>query len=508
MGLARLLTTFQAGIGPAVVAVFLTATTAAFAEPAGGFSIVVLNDIDQMTSDGPRGGLDRVAAVVAAERAARDNVLVIHAGDALSPSIMSSIDRGAHMVDLLNRIGVDIFVPGNHEFDFGEDVFLERMAALATTKLAANLRDAEAQPLEGFQDHVILDISGVKVGILGVIGDRAPIVSTTGDLTFSPTIQSAFDEARFLRSEGAEFVVAVVHDNISRDLLLARSGAFDIVVSGDDHVLTVTYDGRSALVESREQGELIAIVDVSFDIGERNGTRRVSWEPSFRIVDTASVQPDAVISGPVQTYLAGLDDALDDPICTLEAELDSRRATMRSQEAAFGNIVADALRKAAGADVAIINGGSIRGDRVYPAGTPLTRRNLMTELPFANSLVLIEITGTDIVRALENGFSLAETGAGRFPQVAGMEIEVDLARRSGARVAAVTIAGEPLEPGRLYRLATNDFLARGGDGYAALRNAETIIDARDGDLIVNVVTDYLKASPRFAPRVDGRIKAL
>lgn len=508
MGFLRRLKIFQAGIGWGLAAALVGATVPALAEPAGGFSLVVLNDIDQMTRDSGRGGLDRVAAVVAQERASKENVLVIHAGDALSPSIMSSIDRGAHMIDLLNRIRLDIFVPGNHEFDFGPAVFLERMAALEATKLAANLRDADGQPIAGFQDHVIREISGVKVGLLGVIGDRAPIVSTTGDLAFSPTIQSAFEEARFLRSEGAEFVVAVVHDNISRDLLLARSGAFDVVVSGDDHVLTVTYDGRSALVESREQGESIAIVDVSFDVSERNGSRSVAWEPSFRIVDTASVTPDTAVSERVQTYLASLDAELDEPICTLEAELDSRRATVRTRETAFGNLVADALLEATGADVAITNGGSIRGDRVYPAGTPLTRRNLMTELPFANTLVLIEITGTDLVRALENGFSLVDSGSGRFPQVAGMEIDVDLARPSGSRVAAVTIAGKPLEPGRLYRLATNDFLARGGDGYSALRNAEIIINARDGDLIVNIVTDALKAMPRVAPGEDGRIKML
>lgn len=508
MGTSSLLAILRTGMGWGLAGILLAAAPPAVAEPAGGLSLVVVNDIDQMTSETSRGGLDRVAAVIAGERASKENVLVVHAGDALSPSIMSSIDRGAHMVDLLNRIGLDIFVPGNHEFDFGKEVFLERMAALDATKLAANLRDAEGAPIGGFEDHVIREISGVKVGILGVIGDRARIVSTTGDLVLSPTIQTAFEEARFLRSEGAEFIVAVVHDNISRDLLLARSGAFDVVVSGDDHVLTVTYDGRSALVESREQGELIAIVDVTFDVGERNGSRTVSWEPSFRIVDTASVSPDPAISEQVQTYLASLDAALDEPICTLQAELDSRRVTVRTRESAFGNIVADALLAATDADVAITNGGSIRGDRVYPSGTPFTRRNLMTELPFANTVVLVEITGTDLVRALENGFSLVDSGSGRFPQIAGMDIEVDLARASGSRVASVTIAGEPLEPGRLYRLATNDFLARGGDGYSALRSSEIIIDARDGDLLVNVVADYLKGRPRFAPATNGRIKLL
>jgi len=314
------------------------------------------------------------------------------------------------------------------------------------------------------------------------------------------------DLARLLRNEGADFIVAVVHDNISRDLLLARSGAFDVVVSGDDHVLTVTYDGRSALLESREQGEFLVVMDVDFSVEESNGRRDVDWHPAFRIVETATVAPDPDLFASVSAYQASLDEGLDDPICTIAAELDTRRASVRMQEAAFGNLIADAMREATGADIAITNGGSIRGDRVYPAGTPMTLRNLLTELPFANRTVLVEITGTDIVRALENGFSLSDTGAGRFPQVSGMIVEADRSRPAGSRIAAVTIAGEPIDPGRRYRLATNDFLARGGDGYSALRNADTIIDAKDGVLVVNVVAAHLGRAASFTPKTDGRIR--
>ena len=116
---------------------------------------------------------------------------------------------------------------------------------------------------------------------------------------------------------------------------------------------------------------------------------------------------------------------------------------------------------------------------------------------------------SDIENMEHCGPAAPDTGTHNIVRVdLASHIEVDLGRRPGARVAAVTIAGQPLEPGRLYRLATNDFLARGGDGYSPLRNAETIIDARDGDLIVNLVANYLKGTPRIAPRADGRIKAL
>ncbi|MDQ0315527.1 bifunctional metallophosphatase/5'-nucleotidase [Amorphus orientalis] len=476
------------------------------AEPVGSFSVIAINDTDQMTADDGRGGLDRIAAAVAAERARGGRVLVVHAGDALSPSIMSSFDTGAHMVDLLNTIGVDVFVPGNHEFDFGKDVFLERMQALQATKLAANLRAADGSTLDGFQDHIVTEIAGVRVGIVGILGDRTSVVSSPGDLIIGPTLASAFEQARVLRNEGAEFVIAVVHDNVSRDLLLARSGVFDLIVSGDDHVLTVTYDGRTALVESREQGEYLGIVDVTLDVAGEADARRLTWSPSFRVIDTSTLAPAPSLAAKVSEYSATLDAALDEPIATTATELDTRAATVRAGEAPFANVVADALRSVTEADVAITNGGGIRGDRVYPAGHQLTRRDILTELPFGNQAVLLTITGTDIVRALENGFSLVETGAGRFPHVSGMTVTVDFSRPPGSRVEAVEIAGKMLDPGQTYRLATNDYMARGGDGYTALRNATPIIDANDGVLLATAVIDHIRSQPAFEPALDGRIR--
>jgi 2',3'-cyclic-nucleotide 2'-phosphodiesterase (5'-nucleotidase family) len=135
------------------------------------------------------------------------------------------------------------------------------------------------------------------------------------------------------------------------------------------------------------------------------------------------------------------------------------------------------MRAGVGADIAITNGGGIRGDRTYDAGTVLTRKDVLTELPFGNVTVLLELSGADVKAALENGVSQVEKGAGRFPQVSGMSFSYDPAASAGARIDAVKIGGKPLDPAAVYRVATNDYMAGGGDGYAVLKKGKALIDA-------------------------------
>lgn len=477
---------------------------AAFAEDDVDLSIVALSDIDQIVVDAPRGGLDRVGAAIRAERAAGHPVLVLHAGDALSPSVLSSFDEGAHMVDVLNRIGIDVFVPGNHEFDFGPDVFRERMAALDATRLSANVRGPNGEPLPGFAPSEMVEVDGVRVGIVGVTTDRTPVSSSPGDLVFLPAAETAREVAAELRADGADFVIGVVHLPRFLDVDLARSGAFDLLVSGDDHALAVAWDGRTVLLESREQGAHVAVADIDFTI-EEGETRRVSWSPSFRVIDTAGLEPDPALAQAIAAHRETLDAALGEEIAVAAVSLDTRRATVRTEEAAFGNLVADAMLEAMGADFAIQNGGGIRADRVYLPDTALTRRDVFAELPFGNTVVLVEITGADIVAALENGFSQLEGTPGRFPQIAGGRVVVDPARPVGQRLVSLAIDGEPVDPEATYRVATNDFLLRGGDGYESLGRGEVIVPATDGPLLANAVVEHLSRLGAIDATAEGRI---
>ena len=468
-------------------------------------TLLLTNDIYKLEGSGPRGGFARLAGVVKAERGRGGHVVYVHAGDTISPSLMAGFDQGEHVIDLLNMAPPDIFVPGNHEYDFGPDVFRKRMAALNSTKLAANLRDASGKPLDGFGDTTMLQLGEVKLGIVGLTADDSPVKSSPGDLKFTATVDTAIAKAKELKDAGADMVVAVVHASRSQDRELFDSGAFDVILTGDDHDLALFFDGKTAMAESKEEAEYVTAIDVSVTIEEKDGRRRVSWWPNFRIIDTATVSPDAATADKTKAYEAALSSELDVSIGATKTALDSRKATVRSSETPIGNLIADAMRAAVGADIAITNGGGIRGNKEYAAGTELTRRDILTELPFGNRTLLLDISGADILAGLENGVSKVEDSAGRFPHVSGITVEADLTKPAGSRIVSVKVADAPLDPASRYKLATNDYMAGGGDGYSAFRNGKQLLGVRDAKLMANDVMAYIKQAGSVAPKIEGRV---
>ncbi len=469
-------------------------------------TFLLVSDVDQMAEVDGRGGYPRIVAAIEAERAARQNVVFVHAGDAISPSLLSGFDQGAHIVSLMNMARPDIFVPGNHEYDFGPDIFLRRMAEAEFPLLAANLRDAAGAPLPGFQDTAMLELGGVKVGVVGLTADDAYVKSSPGDLKIAPTVETGVAQAAALRAAGANLVVAVTHSDRATDRRLFDSRAFDLILSGDDHDLMIRFDGRTAIMESLAQGIVVGVVDATIETAEADGKVTTEWWPDFRVIDTADVEPHPAVAERVAAYQAEFAKELDTVVGTTATELDSRRAVVRAQESAIGNLFADAMRMTVGADVALMNGGGIRGDKIYPAGSEITRKDVLAELPFGNRLVKLEVTGEVLSQVLEHGFSLHEEGAGRFPQVSGAIVEADVATPAGSRVKSVTINGEPLDPARTYTLAVNDFNAAGGDGYAMLTEAPRILTERDGPLLAAAVMAHLRKLGEIAPVVEGRIR--
>ncbi len=378
-------------------------------------TFILVNDIylmaDQMMPDGKRGGFARLAAVVKAERAKGASVIFAHAGDTLSPSLMSGLDRGARILTLTNLLAPDIFAPGNHEFDFGKATFLQRMAEAKFPLYAANLRGADGQPLPNFKDRSITTVDGVRIGLTGATYDETPRTSSPEDLTFLPTVATTKEAAETLRREGADFVVAVVHASREQDYAIFESRAVDLVLSGHDHDLFIEFDGRNAMVESSYDAHYVTAIDVVITVKEENGRRSVTWWPQFRIIDTATVTPDPEVAAVVAEYEGELSKELDAALGTTAVALDSRTATVRTREAAIGNLVADAMRASTHADAAVTNGGGIRGGKVYPPGATLTARDVLTELPFDNRVVAIDISGADLRRSLEKSATRRSTSA-------------------------------------------------------------------------------------------------
>ncbi len=278
-----------------------------------------------------------------------------------------------------------------------------------------------------------------------------------------------------------------------------------MLLTGHDHDLRVVYDNRTVMVESGEEGEYVTAIDIYATIGEREGRRAVTWLPRFRVIDSGTVTPDPEALAIVKRYETELSRELDVELGTTAVDLDSRSASVRSQETAIGNLIADAIRASTGADAAITNGGGIRGNKQYPAGAKITRRDILTELPFGNATALVEITGKDVKDALENGVSQIDNRAGRFPQVSGLTFTIDQKAPVGSRILDLKLGGQPIDPAKTYRIATNDFMMTGGDGYSALGRGKILIGKTDGKLMASVVMAHVRQAGAVQAKVDGRI---
>ncbi|HEV7283803.1 MAG TPA: metallophosphoesterase, partial [Kaistia sp.] len=199
-------------------------------------TFVQTNDIDRMEELDGRGGFAKLAAVVGAERA-KGPTLFVHSGDTISPSLLSGIDKGVHIIDILNQMKVDVMTPGNHEFDFGPDVFHARIGEATFPVVTSNIREKDGSQPKNTVDEKIVEIEGIKIGFYGLTTEDTPVVATSGDTVFNSSIETGKAKGKALREAGADFVVAVVHTPLSVDIALVRNHAADLVLSGHDEHL-------------------------------------------------------------------------------------------------------------------------------------------------------------------------------------------------------------------------------------------------------------------------------
>jgi 2',3'-cyclic-nucleotide 2'-phosphodiesterase (5'-nucleotidase family) len=480
----------------------------AAAEPVK-LSLLHINDIDRIEDSKGRGGLARLMTLVNRERAAAEHAIFTHGGDTISPSLLAGFDKGAHIIDLLNEAELDIMVLGNHEFDFGPAVTRQRISEARFPILGANAVDTTGTLIEGTLATWTKEVGPYTVGFIGLTTPETPEISTTDGVTFNPLVQTARELSDNLRRNGADLIVALAHTGIREDLqLVNEDSGIDVLLSGHDHLQITYYNGQRAFVEAGSQGETLMVVELTMDTVDDRGEQEFVWSPQFRILSTQDVEPDAVMAAKVQTYLDQLSKELDVALGKSVTPLDSQRAAIRTSETAIGNLIADAIREGVDADVAITNGGGIRGDKTYEAGVMLTRRDIQSELPFGNRTVKLQMTGAQLLDALEHGVSAVEEGAGRFPHVSGITMTWSRSASPGERVKSVSVNGKPLDPMATYTVATNDFIAGGGDGYAVLTETKSLIDGDAAQYMASMVMDFVAAAGEVAPKIEGRVKAV
>jgi 2',3'-cyclic-nucleotide 2'-phosphodiesterase (5'-nucleotidase family) len=468
-----------------------------------------VNDVYEISPKRGQGGIAELMTLLRQERAAADHSFTTLGGDLISPSVMSGLTKGTQMVELMNAIGLDVAVPGNHEFDFGPEIAAKRIGESKFTWLGTNVLGKDGKPAVGMTGVRTVKAGDFTVGFFGLLDTETAVLSAPGpDISFAPVNETAAAAVKQLQEMGADVIVALTHLYTAEDIALVRGvKGIHAILGGHEHHPVVWLEGTVPILKAGYDARHLGVLELTVEWVESRGKKKLQVIPAWRLISTAGVAPDPEIKVLVDKHNAKLDKDLDVPVGKVAVLLDSQRASVRTGETNFGNLIADAMRAGVGADIAITNGGGIRGDRTYDAGTVLTRKDVLTELPFGNVTVLLELSGADIQAALENGVSQVEKKAGRFPQVSGLSFSYKPSADVGARIDAVKIGGKALNPAALYTVATNDYMANGGDGYAAFKKGKVLIDASAGTYMATMVMDYIAANAPVSPKVEGRITA-
>ncbi len=457
------------------------------------------------------GGIAYLAAEVNRLRVGQPTLLLA-AGDMIQGNQWANFFQGASALRVMNAMGFDALVVGNHEFDFGVEVLKQRIGEAAFSVLGANV-----EGLPEIRPYVLKEVEGLKVLIIGVVTVDTPVMThprNVAGLTFhSP--ESTIQRILTTYAPQADVVIVLSHLGLPADRKLAQQvKGIHLIVGGHTHTRIeqpMKVNG-TWIVQAWEHGKVLGCLDlvIAEDGIRLSGGRLIDIKPDK--------EPAKEISALVEEYNLRVKAELEEVIGEALVDLEGQGA--RRQETNLGDLLTDILRTETGSDLAILNGGGIRTD--IPKG-PILVKTVLDVLPFNNFPVVLRLSGKEIKEVLEQGVSDLEGHGGKFLQVSGLRLVYRESAPPGNRVQEIRINGQPLDPDRVYLLATNDFLAAGGDGFSVLKKAfpeqasspdwkpesgsgKVVLYDR-GRTVQDLVIASIKKQKKVTAATDGRIRS-
>lgn len=470
-----------------VLTLVLSAVLAVSAQDAPTITLTILgtNDIHSHYAETPdkvdegqiaTTGRIGYAKISAYKKSVAENgpVLLFDAGDTTHGQVFATLMEGESIIMLMNEVGYDAMAPGNHDFNYGYEKLrdLEYMADFPI--LAANVFFSDSG-ISFLPEYTILAIDGIKVGVFGIATPETLYKSSpanTVGLDFQDPYESASWMADFLDPH-VDVIVCLAHMGIDKGSKFVSTGIaeatdkIDLIIDGHSHTRLdePIVIGNTMIVQAGEHGRFIDQVEIELKpAAERTGKMEIIGK-SAKLVsfeDLLEMEPDPNVLETIESIDALISEVSETVVGTTNVDLDGERETNRTSETNLGNLITDAMIAATGADVAITNGGGIRAS--IPAGD-ITLGEVITTFPFGNYVVTLETPGQDIIDALEHGLSVYPEPNGGFPQISGMTVKFDPAKEPGSRIVELLIGGEAVDPEKSYVLATNNFMAIGGDKY-------------------------------------------
>lgn len=409
-----------------------------------------------LSSEKLMGGASYLASVIK-KLCSEKPTLLLSAGDMIQGDNWANLTEGKSVIELMNAMGFDAMVVGNHEFDFGQEVLKKRISEANFPVLGANV-----QGLESLKPFIIKELSGIKIAVIGVVTEDTPTATHPKNverLRFEP-VESIIERYLQELKGKVDIIVVLSHIGHHADRLLAeRIKGISVIVGGHSHtkIEKPVLIGNTIIVQAWEHGKALGVLDITFEKG-----KIISFRGYLEEISPEKCTEGIEVKELVKKYSEQINEILNQKIGIALIDLDGEN--VRKRETNLGNLTADIIRETAGSDAAIINGGGIRTG--IKKGE-IRVKDVYSVLPFNNYIVSIKMSGEKVKEALEHGVSAIDEAAGRFPQVSGITFSYEPKAERGNRIREIFIRGHPIELNREYTVATNDFLVAGGDGYTA-----------------------------------------
>ncbi len=465
------------------------------------------------------GGSARLVTAVQEARDRAGNSILVDGGDQFQGTLFYTYYKGKAAAEFMNLMKYDAMTVGNHEFDDGPEVlrgFVD-MVDFPILMSNADIKDEELLT-DKILKSTVIEVGGEKIGLIGLTPqDTDELASPGPNVTFSDPAPAVQGEVDKLTGEGVNKIVVLSHSGYGVDQRVAQeTTGVDVIVGGHSNTYLSNESDRAAgpyptvvngvqIVQAYAYGKFLGELNVTFD-DDGNVVEAVG-EPL--IMDNTVAEDSAAVAR-IAELAKPLNEIRDKVVASAAAPIMADREVCRVQECEMGNLVADAmLARVAdqGVTIAIANSGGLRAS--IDAGD-VTMGEVLTVLPFQNTLSTFEISGQVIIDALENGVSQVEEQKGRFPQVAGLTFTWDasVAPNEG-RVSDVMVASAdgmvPIDPSATYLVVTNNYVRNGGDGYSMFEGDDK--NAYDfGPDLADVTAEYLAENAPYQPYLDGRIK--
>ena len=419
--------------------------------------------------------------------------LLLSAGDMIQGHLWTNLNQGKATIDLMNYMKFDAMVVGNHEFDFGQTVLKERIAQANFPILGANVTGVPV-----LKPYVIRTVGGMRVGIVGIVTGQVPILTHPDNivgLSFVKPVEICRQIITEVRKQ-SDVVIALTHIGFEDDHLLAEEcSGIDAIIGGHSHtkVSEPPMIGGVIVLQAWEHAKSLGVLDLTME------DARITNKHGYLLeIKPATGPADKQAEAIVARYAATVDGSMKVVFGSVCRDLDNQN--VRVQETSLGNMIADSLRETSRADIALINAGSIRTNL---KGGGVTLKDIYSILPFDTYVVTMDLKGGQILQALEHGLSMIEKKSGAFLQVSGLQVIYDANEPAGRRVKEVRVAGKRLNIDQSYRVAVNDFMAAGGDGYSILKSSTGPQGADKGLLVRDVVIAGIKAKGAVCPPTEG-----